>query len=114
MHVAKFEIDSSNLDQIVNHLIEFIDFDYENHSTDMSVLASEDRNFTNSSSQFNLIILKVSNSRLFIEVVGAAGGTGLLNIDWGSEKGFIKKVEKQLADYATEFGLVLEKIDDDY
>jgi hypothetical protein len=111
MKIAKIKLRTSNLDRIVDYLIKNLQFDYENHSIDMSILASEDFYFRNISSQLNMIIAKKEKSHIIIEIMGAAGGAGLLNINWWSEQEYTNKVKKILQQYADEFNLTLKEIE---
>ncbi|MFH1049608.1 MAG: DUF6054 family protein [bacterium] len=109
MKISKYKLHSQNLDKLINYLKTQFQFSYENQSTDMSVLAAEKFYFRNNSTQLNLLILKVKNSIIEIDVIGGAGGSGLLNINLWSEKSFIKKAEKVLKTYSEENGLLFSE-----
>ena len=109
MKILKLKINDGDLDRLVNYLIEHLSFDYENHSTEMSVIASEEFYFRTFSAQLNMIIARKETSYILIDIVGAAGGSGLLIIDWWSEKGYTNRVKKVLNKYKEEFNLVIEK-----
>ena len=111
MRILKLKLDCSDLDKTINYLINNLQFDYENHSTDMSVLASEEFYFRNHSTQLNMIIARKEESRILIDVIGGAGGHGILNINWWSEKGYTNRVKKVLKKYADEFNFSLEEIE---
>jgi len=111
MRTTKYKLATDDLDKTVNYLIERLDFDYENHSINMSVLALEEFYFRNSSTQLNMIIAKREESYILIDVMGSAGGTGIFNINWWSEKGYIKRVKRVLDEYAEEFSLTLEELE---
>jgi len=111
MKTTQYKLSTDDLDKTVNYLIEFLPFDYENHSLNMSVLASEAYYMRNGSTQLNMIIAKREASYLLIDVMGSAGGRGPQNWDWGSEKSYIKKVKRVLDEYAKEFSLTLEELE---
>lgn len=102
MNISKFKINTGDLNIVVNYLVEHLSFDYENHCADMSILANEEFYFRNSSTQLNMIIAKKENSGISLDVIGGAGGTGILNINWWSERGYIKRVRKVLEKLAEE------------
>jgi len=112
MKIGKFKLITSDLDKIINYLVENMSFDYENHSADMSVLASEEYYFRNESTQMNMIIAKKKDSFIMLDVMGGAGGTGIFNISWGSEKGYIKTVSKVLANFSEEFEIEIIRIEE--
>lgn len=111
MRTTKYKLPTDDLDKTVNYLIEYLRFDYENHSLNMSVLASEEYYMRNGSTQLNMIIAKREESYLLIDVMGSAGGRGILNINWWSEKGYIKRVKRVLDEYAKEFSLTIEELE---
>lgn len=112
MKIGKFRLLTSDLDKTVNYLVENLSFDYENHSVDMSVLSSEEYYFRNSSTQLNMIIAKKKDSFILVDVIGSAGGTGIFNISWGSEKGYIKTVRKVLDKFCEEYEVEMQKIEE--
>jgi hypothetical protein len=111
MKILKLKLGCPDLDKTIDYLIKNLQFDYENHSADMSVLASEEFYFRNGSTQLNMIIARLDKSDIYIDIMGGAGGSGLLNINWWSEKGYTNRVKKVLRKYAAEFNLLLEEID---
>ncbi len=110
MKISKFKISTADLDKTISYLIENLSFDYENHSTDMSVLASEEFYFRNNSTQLNMIIARKKESSIFLDIMGSAGGSGFFNINFWSEKGYIKRVRKVLDKYTEEFNLTIEEL----
>ena len=112
MKIGKFKLLTSDLDKTVNYLVENLSFDYENHSIDMSILSSEEYYFRNRSTQLNMIIAKKKESYVLIDVLGSAGGTGIFNISWGSEKGYIKTVNKVLDKFSEEHGIEIQLIEE--
>jgi hypothetical protein len=112
MKIGKFKLFTDDLDKTINFLVENMSFDYENHSADMSILASEEYYFRNESTQMNMIIAKKVESYIIIDVMGGAGGTGVFNISWGSEKGYIKTVNKVLNRFTEEYDVEIQRIEE--
>lgn len=100
MKIAKYSFVIDNPDDLTQYLTKEFGGEYQNSSSDMTILASEKYYFRNNSTQMNLIILKSEQEVLHVHVIGGAGGSRLLNINWWSEKGFISRVEKALRRYA--------------
>ncbi|MCX6248021.1 MAG: hypothetical protein NTW10_09825 [Bacteroidetes bacterium] len=76
MKILKLKIGSIDLDKTIDYLADHLQFDYENHSTDMSVLTSEEFYIRNLSAQLNMIIARKTDSHIFIDIIGGAGGSG--------------------------------------
>jgi hypothetical protein len=112
MKTVKLKVNDGDLDRLVNYLIEHLSFDYENHTKDMSILASEEFYFRTFSAQLNMIVARKEMPCILIDIIGAAGGSGILNIDWWSEKGYTNRVRKVLNRYKDEFNLIIEKADE--
>jgi hypothetical protein len=110
MKIVKFKLGCSELDRTIDYLIENLQFDYENHSVDMSILALEEFYFRNMSTQLNMILAKKEESHILIDIIGGAGGSGILNINWWSERGYTKRVKRVLKKYVDENNLTLEEI----
>ena len=110
MKILKLKLGCSDLDKTIDYLINNLQFDYENHSADMSILASEEFYFRNLSTQLNMIIARKEKSHILIDIIGGAGGSGILNIDWWSEKGYTNRVKNIIKKYIDEFNLTLEEI----
>jgi len=112
MKIGKFKLITDDLDKTINFLVENMSFNYENHSADMSILASEEYYFRNESTQMNMIIAKKVESYILLDVMGGAGGTGVFNISWGSEKGYIKTANKVLNKFSEEYGVEIQRIEE--
>jgi hypothetical protein len=100
MTILKLKIADANLETWVNYLVEELAFDYENHSTDSSLLAVEHLSFRNPSGQLNLVVFKREGSFILVDVVAGGGTRGLLDIVGNSEKGFTDLVGKKIHAYA--------------
>ncbi len=109
MRILKLKLGSSDLVATIDFLINNLKFDYENHSTDMSVLTWEEYYFRKI--QFNMIIVKKEQSHILIDIIGGAGGAGILKITWWSEKRYTNRVRKVLEKYVHEFNFSLEEIE---
>ncbi|MBD0369041.1 MAG: hypothetical protein ICV53_23420 [Flavisolibacter sp.] len=110
MTVLKLKLTDNNLDQLVNYLIQELNFDYENHSTDMSILIADNLYFIHMSAQLNMIIMKKEASFILIDIIGGGGGDGILNMDFGTEKGYTKRTAKVIYKYAEEYSLAVEPV----
>ena len=113
MKVLKLQLSDRNLDTIVEFLIQEMTFDYENHSADMSVLAKEEFYFRTDSKQLNMILLKTTDAGMEIDLVGSAGGSGLLSLTFGSEASFVANARETLQRYAKERDFVLDERSDE-
>ena len=60
---------------IIKYLKKYLPFEYQNHSSDMSILANEDLHLRTNSSQMDMVILKIEEGSIDIDVIGGAGGT---------------------------------------
>ncbi len=107
MNITVYTLQSNDLDSLVDYLGAHLSFDYENHSTDMSIIFEERYYWRNKSTQLNMIIAKREKSKIQLDVIAGAGGTGFFNLNRWSEKGYLKRVRKVLDKFTTEFGLEL-------
>lgn len=110
MTVLKLKITDDNLDQLVNYLIQELNFDYENHSIDMSILIADNFYLLNMTAQLNMIILKKEAAFILIDIIGGGGGDGIFNMDFGSEKGYTIRTSTVIYKYAEEYSLTAEPI----
>jgi hypothetical protein len=110
MKILKLKVGTTDLDSMKVYIIKNFEFQYENHSADMTILATEDFYFRNNSTQLNMIVAKREESALLIDVIGGAGGAGLLNINWWSEKSYTGKVNNLLQKYAKVNDLTIQEI----
>lgn len=111
MNVLQLKIVAADFDKIIDYLNTNFTFDYENQSTDMAVLASEKYYLRNNSTQLNMIIINKEEDTILIDIIGGAGGSGIFNLNWGSEQGFINKVKLALNKYTEDNNLTLEEIE---
>jgi len=89
MEIATVKIGTSLLDEFIAQLKQHLSFQYENHSTDMYILATEEYYIFNNSSQLNMIVAKKEGSTILVDAIGGAGGSGIFNINYFSESEFI-------------------------
>ncbi len=112
MEISKFKLLTEDLDQLVNYLADHLPFDYENHSGDMSVLAQEEYHLRSTSTQLNMVIAKKHADYILLDIIGSAGGSGMLNNDFGSEKAYLRKAFAVLERYCEEFTIDLEELEE--
>lgn len=110
MKIIRVKLNSDDLQKVVTHFKKENSFDYTNETCDFAVLASEKFYFRNSSTQLNAIIIKLEGEELVVDIIGAAGGTGLFNISWGSERGFTNKIKSMLSEYSKRHLIKMEEI----
>lgn len=99
MRKTQYKIYSSDLNELQNEVLSFIKPEYIKSDDNFFVVGDEQYYFRTNSTQLNMIIANFKNSIIEIDIIGAAGGSGLLNLTWGSESEFIKVVEKRLKNY---------------
>ena len=112
MTIVKLKIADENLDALVNYVIEELEFSYENHSANVSILAVENLSFRNPAGQLNLVIFKRENASILVDVITGGGNRGLLDIIGNSEKGYVRTVTQKIQAYATEYRLRVEILED--
>jgi hypothetical protein len=109
MKISRFKVYTTDRKMIIKYLKKYLPFEYQNHSSDMSILANEDLHLRTNSSQMDMVILKIEEGSIDIDVIGGAGGVGILNINWGSEKEYIKGVRNILLQFSEEFNIKMEE-----
>ena len=87
------------LEKLVAHLTASYQVDYVNVSSDMAVLANENFYLRNNSTQLDMLVIKIEDSVLYVDLMGSAGGAGLFNFNFGSERSFINRTTKIIRDY---------------
>jgi len=108
MNCESYTLKSNNLTQLHGFLKKELQLEYENYEKieeEYFILGFEDFYFRNNSTQFELIYAKIENQEIKIDIVGSAGGSGLLNLNLGSEKSFINKFMKIIEKYEKEYHL---------
>lgn len=111
MEISKFKLITEDLDQLVNYLADHLPFDYENHSRDLSVLAQEEYHLRSTSTQLNMVIAKKHADYILLDIIGSAGGAGMLNCDFGTEREYVNKAFVVLERFCEEFNLDLEELE---
>jgi hypothetical protein len=111
MEILRYKVISTDLDLLVNYLADHLPFDYENHSPDMSVLAQEEFHLRSSSTQLNMVLAKRHEDYILLDVIGSAGGSGMFNSDFGSEKGYLRKACAVLEGFVEEHGCDLVELE---
>jgi hypothetical protein len=69
------------------------------HDNMMLLLIYERMSFRNGSSMGLVVTIEQQDEVLSFEVISTGSGEGLLNIDWGSGKSFVKSVRKIIETY---------------
>ena len=110
MDISTFKLYTNDRIYLQNYLSRVLHFTYENTSYDMTILAKEEFYFRNKSTQMNMIVLKSIEDFVIVEIIGGAGGSGLFNINLGSQKSFINTVIKLLYAISDEMGIVIKEV----
>lgn len=109
MQVSKLRVIGSSKRELIEYLVGEITFSYSRDFGDTTIISGEEYRLRISSTQLYFIVLNSSDDHLYIEIVCGGGGEGLLQIAWGSEKAFIKRAEKCIADFCLKNKVKLEK-----
>jgi hypothetical protein len=108
MRIVKHKLSDSDLDKLVNYLIEHLNFSYENHSSDMSIISSEQQYLWSKGYQHNMIVAKKNKSAILIDIIVVSSDQLFYSFKASSHKKYILSVEKVLHEYAKRFDLTLE------
>lgn len=108
--VLKLKISDNNLDQLVNYLIHEREFDYENHSVDMSILISDNLRLVDMTSHLNMVILKKEASSIHIDIISGGGDDSLLDFNGSVDKGYTRWTAKAIYEYAELYELQVEPV----
>jgi hypothetical protein len=111
MKIAKLKTIAKNKDELIQFLGDSISPDYENIQSNMTVFVKENFYFRNNSTQLNMIIIRVDAVFLYIDIIGGGGGTGWLNITWGSEKSFVRKTCRTIEEFYARRGEAVEYLE---
>lgn len=103
MRNSNYKLESSDLDQLINYLIEHVQFNYENHSSDMSVLSAEQRYVWSKGYQHNMVIAKKKESHILIDIMVMSSDQTFYSFKAASQKNFIHGVEKVIREYSKKF-----------
>jgi hypothetical protein len=112
MTVLKLKLNNNDLDQLVNYLIQERQFDYENHSVDMSVLISDNLRLLDMTSHVNMVIIKKEGSFIRIDVISGGGDDGLLDFSGSVDKGYTRSTAKAVYGYAELYDFKIEPVQD--
>ncbi len=110
MKIRSLKVYHSNLDKIVNYVADKVKFEYENHSSDMSILLYESFHLRTMSGQVDMVIFKLNKDYIYIDILAGGGGEGILNLDLWSENEFIRCVENVLNEYVSNEEVIIETI----
>lgn len=110
MKIKEIKLETADLEAIHLMLRDEIEISYSNRTTDLIILTSEAFKLRTQSTQLNMIVLKQENNSILVDIIGAAGGAGILNYSWGSEAGFIHRIFKTFQLYCEEKGIKLTEL----
>ncbi|WP_343748474.1 hypothetical protein [Fluviicola sp.] len=107
MKKITLHIESDDLEQLAAVGIAYFNSfnnKYIKQTKDMVLAASEVYKMRNGSTQMNMLVLYRENG-ITIDIMGAAGGTGVFNWSWGSEAGFTREMAIRYKNYCEKHGL---------
>jgi len=110
MKITSVKINNSALENVSDFLCREHHFEYKKQDDKLVVLASEQYYFRTNSTQLNMVVATQENEDVIIDLIGGAGSAGLLNIDFGSERNFIKMARKLLAKMCEEMNLEMKEV----
>lgn len=110
MRFSRFEVKTSKIRPLAQFVTSNMEICYSNETDDMIIIASEKYKLRTNSTQMNMIIVKKSFKSCYVDIIGAAGGTGILNFSLWAESGFVKSAYKSLREYCSTNGLQLTEI----
>lgn len=105
MVVNQFKIKGITLDEFVNFIIDKIEFKHENHSSDMSILMTDDRSIIDVQYASKTLVVKHLEDTLVIETIFSDGSFYLFENLPKVESNFSLKVKKILRKHETELGI---------
>ncbi|MEP0262904.1 DUF6054 family protein [Dokdonia sp.] len=105
MKFSRFELETIDIKPLANAISSQMDRSYVNETDEMIIIASETYKLRTNSTQMNMVIVKKVNSKSYVDIIGAAGGTGILNISLWAESGFVRSTLKQLEEYCSLHGI---------
>ena len=112
MNVIKLQIESTDLKLISEIVISgFSDFDkkYINRSEKMVVAACETTITRTASAQMDMVVMKIHENSIHADVIGAAGGRGSHNLNYGSEESFTNDMAIRINYHCDENGIRVRK-----
>lgn len=112
MKVEKYSIETSEATLLMKAITRDLpNADYINVSSDMTIIGYEVYKLRNNSTQMNMLVLKKDDNNYILDVIGAAGGSGIFNISFWSESGFIKQIKRLLTDYCDKHQIRFEQVE---
>jgi hypothetical protein len=104
MELVKLEIETEDIILFSNLISEEIVPTYWKQSDDMIVMSTEQFRMRTTSQQLNMVCLQLVDSKLEIDLIGAAGGSGIFNLNLGSEWSFTRKLARKIVRYCDVHG----------
>ena len=111
MRIKPVKLHTNDLDAVVNFTVDRIKFVYENHTEFMSVLLSESFHLRTMSGQVEAVVFKLKENCVHIDILAGGGGTGLLNLNLGSERSSISSIVNVLQQFAAERNVEMEFVE---
>lgn len=109
MKFSRFELDTTEIRPLASAISSQMDKSYVNETDEMIIIAAETYKLRTNSTQMNMVIVKKVDSKSFVDIIGAAGGTGILNISLWAESGFVRSTFKQMEEYCNTHGITFIK-----
>jgi len=83
---------------------------YKKETAQMILFAEEQYKLRTNSYQMNMVVFSLENDAILIDIIGAAGGSGMLNISLWSESGFTKNMTKYIEKYCAAKGIEMQQL----
>ena len=110
MHLTKLRLKGINLDSFVNLLITEIEFEYENHGSDMTVLLRQEFGFLGSYYFTQILMAKEKDNAVWIDIFSDKSEISFRDFVSDTEEKFGKSIIKALEKHAVKLNFQIEKI----
>lgn len=110
MRITRIMIDHNNLQELGEVAVQYMGKQYVSVTDEMIVIGKESFRLRTNSSQWDMVVLKRIGRKTQIDIVGAAGGTGLFNFSWWSESSFTKSLLQHFQHYCQLNGWIIEEV----
>lgn len=94
MRIKRIMIHHDDIQELGEVAVDYMGKEYICVTDEMIVIGKESFRLRTSSSQWDMVVLKKIGRKIQIDIVGTAGGIGLLNISWWSESSFVKSMDQ--------------------
>ncbi len=109
MKYWRYELKIEDIKEVANAVSAEMERNYEKETATMIVISEERYKLRTNSAQLNQVIITKKESTCEVDIMGAAGGTGIFNFSLWSESGFIWKTSKVLKSYCEQNGIEILK-----